>query len=61
MSVERGTCRDMLKIEIFYFFVKKFFSKKFEHTVEIGLQNSTTGESFVKYAQGVVQIRRIFV
>jgi hypothetical protein len=61
MSVERGTCRDMLKIEIFYFFVKKIFSKKFEHTIRTGLKNSTTGESFVEYAQGVVQIRRIFV
>ncbi len=28
MSVERGTCQDMLKIKISHFFVKKFFSKK---------------------------------
>ncbi len=61
MSGERGTCQDMLKIEIFHFFVKKFFPKKFEHTVETGLKNSTNGESFVEYTQGVVQIRRFFV
>ncbi len=61
MSVERGTCRDMLKIEIFHFFVKKFFTKKFEHTIETGLKNGTTGESFVEYTQGVVEIRRFFV
>jgi hypothetical protein len=61
MSVERGTGQDMLKIEIFHFFVKKFFSKKFKHKIETGLKNSTTGENFVEYSQGVVQIRRIFV
>jgi hypothetical protein len=56
MSVERGTGQDMLKIEIFHFFVKKF-----EHTIETGLKNGTTGESFVEYSQGVVQIRWFFV
>jgi hypothetical protein len=61
MSVERGTCQDMLKIVIFHFFVKKFFPKKFGHTIETGLKNGTTGESFVEFAQGVVQIRRFFV
>jgi hypothetical protein len=61
MSIERGTCRDILKIEIFYFFVKRFFFKKFEHTVETGLKNDTTGENFVEYSQGVVQKWRIFV
>ncbi len=61
MSVERGTGQDMLKIEIFHFFVKKFFSKKFEHTIETGLKNGTTDESFVEYSQGVVQIRWFFV
>jgi hypothetical protein len=61
MSVERGTCQDMLKIEIFHFFAKKFFPKKFEHTIGTGLKNGTTGESFVEYTQGVVQIRRFSV
>jgi hypothetical protein len=61
MSLERGTGQDMLKIEIFHFFVKKFFSKKFEHTIETGLKNSTNGENFVESSQGVVHIWRIFV
>ncbi len=55
MSVERGTCRDMLKNEFFHFFMKIFFLNKFEHTVETGLKNATTGENFVEYSQGVVQ------
>jgi hypothetical protein len=35
--------------------VNKFFSNKFEHTVETGLKNDTTGQNFVEYSQGVVQ------
>jgi hypothetical protein len=60
MSVERETCRDILKNEFFHFFMKRFFSKKFEHTVETGLKNDTTGENFVEYSQGVVQKWRFF-
>jgi hypothetical protein len=41
--------------------MKRFFSKKFEHTVETGLKNDTTGENFVEYSQGVVQKWRFFV
>ncbi len=35
--------------------MNKFFSNKFEHTVETGLKNDTTGQNFVEYSQGVVQ------
>jgi hypothetical protein len=61
MSVERGTCRDILKNEFFQFFKKRFFSKKFEHTVVTGFKNDATGENFVEYSQGVVQKWRFLV